>query len=346
MEKQEMFAHMGSIQQEVFVRPVTYTEGRARGLDGYLVKNGALRFTVLSGKCLDIGELEYKGVGFHFLSKPGLTGRDAYDTRGQEARRSIMGGFFFTCGLENICAPCISGGKEYPMHGRMRSTPAEHVSADAAMEDGAYRVTIGGEMRESELFGENMILRRKITTRYGEKSIHIRDEIENQSFRPEPLLLMYHINIGYPLLTEGTRLILPTREIMPRDTLSAKRQSFWNRMPAPIPNEPEAVFTHRLSGGEEGNTYAAVVNETLGLGVKLEFRLGELPYFHQWLSAASGDYVLGLEPANARVSGRPGHEENGDVPILEPMQTKTTELTFTILEGEEIYRMEEEYETF
>ena len=40
----------------------------------------------------------------------------------------------FTCGLENICAPYSSQGKDYPMHGRIRTTPAEHTGAWARWE--------------------------------------------------------------------------------------------------------------------------------------------------------------------------------------------------------------------
>ena len=75
---------------------------------------------------MDIASLEYKGMNLNFTSKPGLNGRNPFDTHGEEALRSIMGGLFFTCGLENICAPCTTDGKDYPMHGRMRTTPAEH----------------------------------------------------------------------------------------------------------------------------------------------------------------------------------------------------------------------------
>ena len=53
-------------------------------------------------KCLDIAEVNWKGYNISFLSKPGLTGRNHYDTHGAEAQRSIMGGMLFTCGLENI----------------------------------------------------------------------------------------------------------------------------------------------------------------------------------------------------------------------------------------------------
>ena len=102
---------------------------------------------------LDITDLTYKGMNMTFLAKPGLEGRNQYDTNGQEAQRSIMGGLFFTCGLENICAPCMIDGKDYPMHGRMRTTPAEHVCTDVLTDGDEVRLVISGEMREAELFG-------------------------------------------------------------------------------------------------------------------------------------------------------------------------------------------------
>ena len=132
MDRQELLRRVGSVQQLACIRPMTYTEGRCAGLRAYEVKNGPLEYKVLADKCLDVGELSYRGINFSFLSKPGLQGRNHYDTRGQEALRSIMGGMFFTAGLENICAPCTVDGTEYPMHGRIRTTPAEHLSAGAA----------------------------------------------------------------------------------------------------------------------------------------------------------------------------------------------------------------------
>ena len=336
MDKKSMHAHMGSLQQEAYIRPVTHLEGRAQGLTEYLVKNGPLHFSVMAGKCLDISDFSYKGVSFHFLSKPGLTGRQHYDTHGQEALRSIMGGFLFTSGLESICAPCVVNGKAYPMHGRLRSTPAEHASADACWEGDRYCLSINGEMREAELFGENLVLRRQIETIYGEKSITLRDEIENLSYRDEPIMLLYHINFGYPLLAEGTRIILPTEKVMPRDEAAAPHVKEWNRMAAPKPNEPEYVFLHDLKANEQGNTFAAIVNDELGLGMKITYHKQQLPYFMEWMSTAAGDYALGLEPANASVYGRLHHEKEGTVPMLAPFVKKRIELTFTVLEKDEI----------
>ena len=338
MDRQELLRRVGSVQQLACIRPMTYTEGRCAGLRAYEVKNGPLEYKVLADKCLDVGELSYRGINFSFLSKPGLQGRNHYDTRGQEALRSIMGGMFFTAGLENICAPCTVDGTEYPMHGRIRTTPAEHLSAGAAWEGEDYVLRISGEMREGELFGENLVLRRSLEPVLGQKSLTLTDEIENQGFRDEPLMLLYHINIGYPLLDEGTRLLAPTRSVTPRDQAASGHEDRWNLMDPPRDNEPEYVFIHDLAWDSKGNGVVCVVNDRLKLGLKIQFTGEHLPYFMEWKSTASGDYVLGLEPANSSVYGRPYHEAEGSLHRLPPFAKERNVLTFTVLEGEEELR--------
>ena len=145
MKKEEILRRVGSMQQLACVRPVTFGEGRSENMKAVEVKNGPLQFQVLTDKCLDLGEVSWRGINVNFLSKPGLMGRNHFDTNGQEALRSIMGGMMFTSGLENICPPCTSGGKDYPMHGRIRTTPAEHVCSDAFWEGDAYVLTVSGE---------------------------------------------------------------------------------------------------------------------------------------------------------------------------------------------------------
>lgn len=334
MDKKTLLSHVGSMQQLAYVRPLAYGEGRARNMAAYGVKNGPLGFTVMADKCLDIAELSYNGINVNFLSKPGLVGRNHYDTHGDEALRSIMGGLFFTCGLENICAPCTIDGKDYPMHGRIRSTPAEQVSASAAWENDRYTIRLSGEMREAELFGENLVLRRTIETSYGEKSILIRDEIENESFRAEPMMLLYHFNVGYPLLGEHSRVILPSLRVSPRDDVSAPHLGRWREVEAPRAGVPEYVFIHELAADAAGNTFAAIINEELMIGIKLEFNQKTLPYFMQWKSMAAGDYVIGLEPSNSSVYGKSFHVQNDSQHMLGSFEREITEIRITMLEGE------------
>ncbi|MDO4344755.1 MAG: aldose 1-epimerase family protein [Eubacteriales bacterium] len=333
MEKKKLYQYIGNMQQLAYVRPVECEEGRAENMKVLQVKNGPLSYQVMADKCLDVAEVSYKGVNINFLSKPGLQGRNHYDTNGEEALRSIMGGFFFTAGMENICAPCTVEGKDYPMHGRVRTTPAEHVCRDAFWDGENYVLKVSGEMREAELFGENMVLRREISSVYGENSITVRDEITNEAYRPEPLMLLYHINMGYPFLSEDTRLYIPTKEVTPRDEASKGHEDGYDRMDAPKPNEPEYVFIHDLMTDEDGNTQILVINEVLQIGMKLCYNTKYLPYFMEWKSTAAGDYVIGLEPSNSSVYGRPFHEKNGGPHMLAPFEKEENRLTFAFFDG-------------
>lgn len=343
MTRKELLQYTGTMQQLAYARAYTVQEGRANGLRAIEVKNGDLRYLVLADKGMDIGALEYRGMTLNFTSKPGLNGRNPFDTHGQEALRSIMGGLFFTCGLENICAPCETDGKEYPMHGRLRTTPAEHVCADAFWDGDDYILKVSGELREAELFGENMVLRREIVSHLDRTRIDICDTVENQSGREEPMMLMYHCNFGFPFLREGSRLVLPTEKVTPREDWAGAHLEGWNVMDAPVEGEAEYVFLHQLAQDGEGNTFAAIVNDALGIGVRIDFNRRQLPYFMEWKSVAAGDYVIGLEPANSSVYGRKFHEQEGTLQTLAPYGTHTVRWSFTVLKTkEEILQTEQD----
>lgn len=337
----ELLARMGSIQQAAYARPIEYQEGRAHGLKAIEVKNGPLRFVAMADKALDVSEVEYKGVNLTFLAKPGLNGRNQFDTNGGEAQRSIMGGMFFTCGFENIGAPVSTDGHgqypagDFPMHGRVRTTPAEHVCSDARWEGDDYAIELSGEVREAELFGENLVLRRRIRTVYGGKTITVDDEVSNEAFRDEPMMLMYHCNFGWPLLDEGAQIVIPSLNAEPRNDDALKDMDHFTEVGAPVDNLPESVLLHELAADEHGDTFAALVNRKLGLGLMIEFNKADFPYFMQWKSMASGDYVLGLEPANSSVHGRAWHEERGDLHMIPAGATERKHLAFTVLDGED-----------
>lgn len=280
MERKELLRYAGSVEQEAYIRKIRFEEGPMGGMHAALVKNGPLQFTVLLDKCLDIGELVWQGIQMNFLSKGGLLGRTAYDTHGLEAQRSIMGGMFFTCGLENIGPPCTVEQKEYPMHGRIRTTPGKYISTDTFWNSaGEYEMVLTGEMREAELFGENLLLRRKIRTVYGQPRIEIEDCITNEGFREEPCFTMYHCNLGFPFLDPDCEIILPTRKVTSRDRETIGKEADYDKMEMPKDGEPESVFFHELAADESGRTFAAAFNQRLGIGIRLDFMVSELPYF-------------------------------------------------------------------
>ena len=333
MNRTETLARVGSMQQLAFVRSMRQKDGRAAGMRTIEVKNGPLCFTAMADKALDVARLEYRGQNLTFTSKPGLNGRNPFDTHGLEAQRSIMGGLFFTCGFENIGAPWRDPqGREYPMHGRLRTSPAEHVGHDAAWEGDDYVLSVHGEVREAELFGENLLLRRRLSTRLGEPVLELVDEVVNEGFRDEPMMLMYHCNIGWPLLAPGAEVVIPSLGAEPRNEDAAADPTPWSGVEEPRPEVPESVYLHTLAAADDGSTFAGVVNDGLGLALVVEFSTREFPCFTQWKSMASGDYVVGLEPSNSSVHGRGYHEARGDLHRLPAQSSETKHLRFTVLD--------------
>ena len=197
------------------------------------------------------------------------------------------------------------------------------------------RLVISGEMREAELFGENLVLRRKIESVLGENSITVTDEIENQAFRPEPLMLLYHCNMGYPFLDESCRLYVPSVKVTGREEFSEEHVDGWDRIDSPKDNEPEYVFIHEMKTDENLDTMVLVANHEQNIGLVIEFNQKNLPYFMEWKSMASGDYVLGLEPSNSSVYGKPYHVEHDSVHYLQPFEKETNVLKFSVVEGKE-----------
>jgi len=326
--KKDLLRLTGNIQQLASVRPVTYSDGRAEDLRMIMLTSGYLEAAFMASKCLDPAWIRWRGLNLGFLPKQGLMGRDACDVDGARAIRTIMPGSMFTCGLDNIHGSQIIDGTDYPTHGTIRTTPAEKICTDAFFDGDDYRLKISGEMREGALFGDNLVLRRQIDTALGDKGFVISDTVENQAFAPAPVSILYHCNFGYPLLEEGCRLIIPSVECTPRDDEARAGLDEIYTMCAPIDNAPEQVFIHRMAADENGDTFAALVNDRLGIGLKISWNTSALPLLTQWKSPASGDYALAVEPTNTDFGGR---RTAGD--ILDPLETKSFWIGFTVLDG-------------
>ena len=158
-------------------------------------------------------------------------------------------------------------------------------------------------------------------------------QIENEGFDPEPLMVLYHINLGWPLLAETSRLAGPGRPEEPpepRDEEARTGLDAWNRFAPPTPNFKERVFYHRPIVGTDGWTQARLENPELGLSFSVTFSPEELPEFVQWTMTGEGTYVLGLEPATCRVEGPAAEEAAGRVIRLQPGETRRHSLDLEV----------------
>jgi len=316
--KQDLYQLMGNIGAVVDVRLIEYQDGFAKGLRAYDVINGDLRFTVLIDKCMDIGDLYYKSTPMHFLTKPGhINGNWWYD--GKNAPRSISGGMLFTCGLGNVGPmQSLPNGQTQPQHGFIRNTPAESHGVRTYWKNDEYYIELTGVMREASLFGTNLVLRRTITTKFGETAVQIHDQIENESSHNNiPLMLMYHCNIGFPLLDEIAFLKIDPYETRARDCIAEvgmKTESFTKFGPPEI-NYAEQVFYHKLKSNKH-QCKATLYNPTHRIALNIQYDDRELPNLIQWKCKDAGNYVMGIEPSNCYPEGVLKESDNGTLRYL------------------------------
>ena len=333
-DKRQLLRYVGDLSQVSGIKEYTLTSGKAKGVKAFDVKTGSgLEFTVLADRCLDISGLSFNGINCSYLSKTGIVSPEFYNEHDKGFLRSFFSGFLTTCGLRNVGSPCIENGESFSMHGRISNTPGEEICAQTEWIGGVPVLTISGKMREATLFGENLILKRKISCKYGENKIKIENTVENLGFKKEALMLLFHFNMGYPLLDEDAILITPTEKLIPRDTEAEKGEASYHQCQPPTPDYLEQVFYHNLKADANGNTQVALINKKLELGITIRFNKNQLFNFTQWKQMGEGDYVMGLEPCNCYVGGRTDPRNNGILEYLEPGETRKFDLTIEILNG-------------
>jgi hypothetical protein len=202
-----------------------------------------------------------------------------------------------TCGLTHFGAPDDEGPEGFGLHGRASHLPAEDISVRQEWRDGQFALEIEGSTRQGRLFGENLRLRRRISTHLGARSLTIDDHVVNEGFRPAPVAVLYHCNLGFPVVSPDSELLVKDRKVWPRDAEAEGGLGVHRRFEPPGEAYAEQVFFHEPLPDASGRCAAAVVNRRLGFGAFLRWRAAELPVLAQWKMMGAGEYVCGLEPA-------------------------------------------------
>ncbi len=316
--------------------PYELTQGKAKGVKAIAVKNGiGLELNILEDRCLDISHLSYKGINLSYLSKVGIVGQEYYNKEGYEFLQSFFVGFLTTCGLRHIGDPCVIDNESFGLHGSISGIPAEETVAyiDDTGEDKVIR--IGGVMREARIFRENLILKRTYEIPVGEKHFFIKSQIKNLGFVAEPFMFMLHMNFGYPFLAPEAMLVIPSKDIEPRDNDAQTGVDTYTSIEKPVTKYWEQVFTHRLKAREDGQTTVGIVNKNLKIGVALSYSIRDFPYTIQWKQLAKSDYVLGIEPASCKLQGRRQAKEKDDLDYLMPRKSSHFDVRVDILDGDQ-----------
>ena len=314
------------------IRDFIFNDGPNRGMRGLTLKNGqGMELTVLADRGLDIPYLSYKGTNIGLLNKVGVRSPYLYVEDGASGfLQQFYAGMLTTCGLTYAGAAGVDEGKALGLHGPFDNLPASGVSAWAEYEGDDKVLCVAGEIREAEVFGPNMVMKRRLHLDTERNELHIRDTVENQGFATSPLMLVYHINFGYPMLDEGTRAYFSTTEIEPRTEFAAQGMDNYDIMEAPGIGRDEQCYFH--TGHGEGEAFAMLHNEKLGLAAMVRYDKAVFPLLCEWKCMRAGEYALGLEPTTSSVVNRAESREKGLLTYLEPGESREFNVTIELCE--------------
>ena len=267
--------------QVASLRRYTLTEGSAKGMDIIDCDNGKIRFLLSVNNALDIMQLYHEGQNMSFLSK------NAFVADERPFLNRFEGGMLYTCGLDN------AGDRPgYIMHGSLHLKKAEIVRAECTDEE----IVVEALIRDSALFGKNLLLRRKYTAKIGSGTLELEDTIKNEAYAEGEYCMLYHSNLGYPMLDAGAKISLSAERVYPRNGVAEKDLYRLYDICEPTPLEDETCYYFDLKEPK-----VSVINEKIGKKFTLAYSAETLPKFLMWKSFACGDYALGLEPCTSRI---------------------------------------------
>ena len=341
MDQKSCISYYGNMTQLAGIRRSVLADGKACGVEAADVNTGGgLSFTVLPGRGMDIAACTYRGIPVSYITKAGIAAPGYHDGCHDHWLKNFFAGMLTTCGMSNAGPECqdahpILGTVQYGLHGDASNTGADQVSVWEDWTAEGYLMKVSGRISEGRLHGEHLTMRRTVSAMLGEKRFFVHDEYCNEGMMPNPLMFFYHINIGHPILDEGSRFLSSSKRIWANTEVSKAGMERYDSYLAPQPDVIEQQFFHELNTDEQGKATIALVNEALELGVYLTYSPEQLPYLSQWKVERLGDYVTAFEPGNCHPIGREEARRQGVLEILEPLQRHVVDMELGIVDGAE-----------
>ena len=281
-----MDGKISNFAQLASVRRYTYTAGKEKGIDVIDCDNGKIRFLLNVTKALDIMQLFHEGQNMSFLSKNAFTAREIDFTNRFE------GGMLYTCGLDSVGR---REGSDIELHGTFHNNYANVLRCECNEEE----IVVEAIVESTALFGKNLVMRRRVSSRIGSSAVVVEDALENKAFAPDEYCILYHINLGYPMLDDGAKIVADISGYDTRTEWSKKNASGMFNITDSIPCNNETCYFLKMNKPE-----ISLINNNVGKKFTVRYSQDTLPCFTEWHSMASGDYALGLEPASTELDNR------------------------------------------
>jgi hypothetical protein len=285
---------------------------------------GGIDLEVRPDRGLDIGAAWYRGVPLSWTS-PVANGAPLDRPRGGDWVDRFVGGLVTTCGTDNIGPPTPTAG----MHGRHSHLPATDVRTDVRRDGDGFVCEVAATVEDVSMFRRRIVVRRSITTRTDDPVVVLRDVIENQGYEATPLPLLYHLNLGAPLVHPGSRVRTASTRVVAREPVGHVPDA--SLVPQPLDAPTEAVFEHVGPEVVDGVGRAVVTSPVWGTAAVVTWSAATLPRLYQWVWPARRGWALALEPSNAALFGPDRDDPERAAPLVPAGGVLTTELTVRLV---------------
>lgn len=282
---------------------------------------GGIDVEVLPDRGLDVGSAWYRGTPLSWTS-PVRRGTPLGTPRGTDWVDRFRGGLVTTCGTDNVGPATAASG----MHGRHSHLPATDVRTDLRRDGDATVVRVSGTIEDVTLFGRRVVVSRTVETRTDSPVLVLRDVVENTGSEAVRLPLLYHVNLGAPLVVPGTRVRSGARRVGSRDAGAPDPAV----LPEPGDGTAEAVYEHHGVPADDGTASVVVTSPAWDVAAEVSWTATTLPRLYQWVWPARRGWALAVEPSTAALFG-PDRGTDREAPLLAPGATLVTGLTVRLV---------------
>lgn len=341
LNRKDLMRRVGSLDQVAGVRLVELSDGAGRGVRMLEFRSGGgLEFEVIVDRAFDLGAARIDGRPLNFTAPLGVQAPWYGEARWLESwLRSFGGGLMATGGLDHTMFPTEDDASHlnypakptetYPLHGRLTNIPAKLTGYGTRWDGDQPILWAEGEVRQACLFGENLSLTRRIEVVVGSNTMSLHDRVTNHAHTANPQLSLYHVNLGFPLIEEGARVIVDYEKAEPRGTFDPAGWQVFGPPQAGFSEEVMEIYPKSIDGWAE----ASVVNAQEDLLFHERFRSDTLPYLLLWRMFGEGTYVVGLEPSSVDTTPREALRDQGRLPMLGAGESRDYHMEFTAHSG-------------
>lgn len=326
-------AQLGGIETSII------DNGLGRGTRIAWINTGTgLRYKVVIDRAMDIADAFYNQHSLVWLSHAGVMPPQPFSGKGIDWIRTFGGGLITTCGLSHVGGPESDEYGERGLHGLVSNIPAEIesiIQPDPVA--GKMEMSITGVIKQTQVFGPILELRRTISGTLGEAKIRIHDEVINRANTTTPHMMLYHCNLGWPLVDEGAEIVWEgawqSRDGDPNNPIFREGNDFKTCL-APLEAHngggEEAAFID-IDADAEGRCYCGIRNGALGIELAIRFQKSQLPWMTNWQHWGKGEYVTGIEPGTNPPIGQAKARAQNTLIQLAPGQRRMYDLEIEVL---------------